>query len=219
MIACPPMRSLKRGPPGAPQHAPMTAHSVPAGPDTQYIRHLDSLGLSDLPEVGGKAASLGELQRACAVLGVRVPPGFVVTARAYREMMAQQGLQQALDALLGPLDVTDPVALALAGTRARALVYDAPMPAAVEIALRDAWRALAQAQGGSVSVAVRSSATAEDLPGASFAGSTTASSPSRARTPSSTPCAAARPRSTPTGRSRTALPAASPMRASPSRWW
>ena len=148
----------------------MALHTAPPAPDTRYIRTLDSLGLSDLPEVGGKGASLGELQRACAVLGVRVPPGFVVTARAYREMLAQQGLQQALDALLEPLDVTDPVALALAGTRARALVRGAPMPAAVEVALRDAWRALAQTQGGSVSVAVRSSATAEDLPGASFAG-------------------------------------------------
>lgn len=148
----------------------MAAHPPPAGPDTRYIRPLDSLGLSDLPEVGGKAASLGELQRACAVLGVRVPPGFAVTARAYREMLAQPGLQQALDALLEPLDVADPVALARAGARARALVYEAPMPAAVEGALRAAWRGLEQAQGGSVSVAVRSSATAEDLPGASFAG-------------------------------------------------
>jgi pyruvate,water dikinase len=170
MIARPPVRWLNRRAPGAPQHARMASHPAPSAPDTRYIRTLDSLGLSDLPQAGGKGASLGELQRACTVLGVRVPPGFVVTAQAYREMLAQQSLQQDLDALLEPLDVGDPAALADAGARARALVYAAPMPAAVEGSLRAAWRALEQAQGGSVSVAVRSSATAEDLPGASFAG-------------------------------------------------
>ena len=139
-------------------------------PDPRYIRPLASLSLRDVFLVGGKAASIGELHRACGTMGVRVPPGFALTAEAYREAITKAGIQGALDRLLDTLDVADSAALATAGASARALVRQVAMPAGVEIALRAAWRALAQSQGGAVSVAVRSSATAEDLPGASFAG-------------------------------------------------
>jgi pyruvate, water dikinase len=137
---------------------------------TNYIRWFRDLSLDDLPLVGGKNASLGEMFRELMPLGVRIPDGFAVTAPAYRDALDAAGAWAELHALLDTLDKRDTDALARAGARAREIVYAAPMPKAVEQQLRDAWRTLKAQVGEDLSVAVRSSATAEDLPTASFAG-------------------------------------------------
>ncbi|HMM85427.1 phosphoenolpyruvate synthase [Azohydromonas sp.] len=137
---------------------------------TSYIRWFRDLSLTDLPLVGGKNASLGEMFRELLPLGVRVPDGFAVTAQAYRDALDAAGAWGELHALLDRLDKRDTDALARAGARAREIVYGVPMPKAVEQQLREAWRAMKARFGEDLSVAVRSSATAEDLPTASFAG-------------------------------------------------
>lgn len=134
------------------------------------IRWLSGLSMADLPLVGGKTASLGEMFRELRPLGVRIPDGFAVTAAAYREALDAAGAWGPLHALLDRLDKRDLDALAHAGAQAREIVYAAPMPAPVEAGIRLAWRALQARFGQTLSVAVRSSATAEDLPNASFAG-------------------------------------------------
>ncbi|MDH5537850.1 MAG: phosphoenolpyruvate synthase, partial [Rhizobacter sp.] len=135
-----------------------------------YIRWFDDLSLADLPLVGGKNASLGEMAQQLTPLGVRIPDGFAVTAPAYVEALDQAGLWPELHKLLDKLDKRDTKALSRAGARAREIVYAAPMPKAVESGIRQAWRTLREKVGEDLSVAVRSSATAEDLPTASFAG-------------------------------------------------
>jgi pyruvate,water dikinase len=135
-----------------------------------YIRWFRELSLSDLPLVGGKNASLGEMFQQLVPLGVRIPDGFAVTAVAYRDALDAADAWPELHRLLDAVDKTDVQALARAAARAREIVYAAPMPAAVEQQLRQAWRHLQQQVGPDLSVAVRSSATAEDLPTASFAG-------------------------------------------------
>jgi len=137
----------------------------------RYLLRLDEVSMDDVALVGGKTASIGELTRALGPLGVRVPPGFAVTAQAFRDMIEAGGAAPRLHALLDGLDKRDNAALAHAAAQARALVNACPMPVAVEAALRGAWRALAQhCAEPDLRVAVRSSATAEDLPHASFAG-------------------------------------------------
>ncbi|MFM7087119.1 MAG: phosphoenolpyruvate synthase [Cyanobium sp.] len=126
---------------------------------------FEQVGLEDLAEVGGKNASLGELIRELEAAGVRVPSGFATTAAAYRHLITSGGLAERLHASLDGLDGTDIAALQAAGAAARSLLLSTPLPADLEQAILSAYRAL-----GSPSVAVRSSATAEDLPDASFAG-------------------------------------------------
>ena len=138
--------------------------------DSKYIRGFGSLSMDDLALVGGKTASLGEMYRELRPLGVRIPDGFAVTAPAYRDALDAADAWPALHALLDRLDKRAVEALAHAGTQAREIVYAAAMPAEVEIGLRRAWRELKARIGPDLSVAVRSSATAEDLPNASFAG-------------------------------------------------
>jgi pyruvate,water dikinase len=139
-------------------------------PTPSYIRWFRDLSLADLPLVGGKNASLGEMFRDLGPLGVRIPDGFAVTAQAYRDAVDGAGAWGELHELLDRLDKRDTDALARAGARAREIVYAAPMPKAVEQQVREAWRTLKAQVGPDLSVAVRSSATAEDLPTASFAG-------------------------------------------------
>ena len=131
-----------------------------------YIVPLDSLSMADVPRVGGKNASLGEMIANLAGAGVRVPGGFATTAQAFWDFLDHNDLRARIDARLTPLDVADVTALAAAGAEIRAWVEAAALPAALETGLRAAYAAL----GDNVSVAVRSSATAEDLPDASFAG-------------------------------------------------
>ena len=131
-----------------------------------YIVSLDALSMADVPRVGGKNASLGEMIGNLAGAGVKVPGGFATTAQAFWDFLDHNDLRARINARLAALDVADVTALAEAGAEIRAWVEAAALPAALEAGLREAYLAL----GDRVSVAVRSSATAEDLPDASFAG-------------------------------------------------
>ncbi|TCT24216.1 phosphoenolpyruvate synthase [Thiobaca trueperi] len=138
---------------------------------TDYVRWLSDLGMDDVPVVGGKNASLGEMIQNLTHLGVQVPGGFATTADAYREFIGHDGLDDRIQAVLDALDVEDVSALGEAGPRIRGWVMEQPFPAALEAAIDAAYaRLTAEAGTDAVSWAVRSSATAEDLPDASFAG-------------------------------------------------
>ena len=137
---------------------------------TQSIRWFSELGMADLEQVGGKNASLGEMVSNLSALGVAVPDGFATTADAYREFLGATGLAERIDQRLQGLDTDDTIALAEAGREIRALVIEQPFPSALEEGIREAYEKLAAGSGEEASFAVRSSATAEDLPDASFAG-------------------------------------------------
>jgi pyruvate,water dikinase len=138
---------------------------VTGAPD-RYVCAFDAIGLADLPEVGGKNASLGELTRALVPRGVRVPEGFAVTARAYRDFVRAAGLERTIESALNGLDPRDVDDLRRRGRSIREAILAAPLPDAIAQAILVAYRGL----GEDCDVAVRSSATAEDLPDASFAG-------------------------------------------------
>jgi pyruvate,water dikinase len=133
-----------------------------------FIRWFDDIGLGDVPLVGGKNASLGELYRELSRAGVRVPNGFAVTAEAYRRFMHVTGLAGTVDALTRGLRPTNLAALAERGLAIRQAILGAALPDDLQKAITDAYRRLGD--GAPIDVAVRSSATAEDLPDASFAG-------------------------------------------------
>ncbi|WUR10992.1 phosphoenolpyruvate synthase [[Empedobacter] haloabium] len=135
-----------------------------------FIRWFGELGIADVPAVGGKNASLGEMYRELSARGVRVPNGFAVTAAAYRATLDGAAAWERLHAALDGLDPADIDDLARRAAAARAIVRAAPLPAALEQGIRAAWRQLVAQYGPGLTVAVRSSATAEDLPSASFAG-------------------------------------------------
>jgi pyruvate,water dikinase len=134
----------------------------------RYVVRLREVGRHDVASVGGKNSSLGEMLRSLSQLGVDVPDGFATTADAFRDFVGQQGLSSRIEAALAGLDVGDIEALAAAGAKIRAAILETPL----QPAFRDAVvAALAEMSGGrEIAVAVRSSATAEDLPEASFAG-------------------------------------------------
>src|SRR5256885_1574556 len=134
------------------------------------VLDLSEVGADDVMLVGGKCASLGELFRALRLRGVRSVDGFATTSEAYRLLLATDGLGARLRELLDGLDTHDLNALNKAGREARALMLDTPLPAAVEAAILEAYKRLCERTRRSCEVAVRSSATAEDLPDASFAG-------------------------------------------------
>ena len=131
------------------------------------IRWFSQLGMSDVALVGGKNASLGEMITNLSSAGIRVPDGFATTAEAYREFLRQDGLDRRIGERLAGLDIEDVDALAAAGKEIRALVVHTPLPERLERAIREAYAKLCP---NDEAVAVRSSATAEDLPEASFAG-------------------------------------------------
>ena len=137
--------------------------------DSPRVIPFDRLRMTDVEEVGGKNASLGEMIGRLAAAGIRVPGGFATTAAAFREFLAHQGLAGRIAARLARLDVDDVVALAAAGAEIRGWIAAAPLPPELEQEIRAAFAALT-ADGDGASFAVRSSATAEDLPDASFAG-------------------------------------------------
>ncbi len=137
---------------------------------TGYIRWFADIGLDDVPAVGGKNASLGEMVRELGGAGVRVPNGFAVTAEGYLHTLAAAGAMPALRDLLDGLDVRDLADLARRGRRARELVLGLALPADLVQQLDAAHARLREQYGEAATWAVRSSATAEDLPGASFAG-------------------------------------------------
>ena len=131
---------------------------------TEWIAWFHDLGMSDVPRVGGKNASLGELISGLSSAGIRVPDGFATTADAYRAFIGHKNLDRDIGAILDSLDVDNLADLREAGASIRGMVMNHPLPAGLERSVREAYDTL----GGSV--AVRSSATAEDLPEASFAG-------------------------------------------------
>jgi pyruvate,water dikinase len=132
----------------------------------EFVLPFERLTMHDVEVVGGKNASIGEMIGSLAKLGVKVPGGFATTAAAYRATLARDGLDLKIRDLLATLDVDDVVRLAEVGARIRGWIMDAPLAPGLEQAVLDGYRAL----GPDVAVAVRSSATAEDLPEASFAG-------------------------------------------------
>ncbi|VXC99693.1 phosphoenolpyruvate synthase [Pseudomonas sp. 8Z] len=135
----------------------------------EYVVSLDKLGVHDVEHVGGKNASLGEMISNLAGAGVSVPGGFATTAQAYRDFLEQSGLNAQIHAALDSLDVDDVNALAKTGAQIRQWVMDAEFPAELDKQIREAF-AIMSAGNDNMAVAVRSSATAEDLPDASFAG-------------------------------------------------
>jgi pyruvate,water dikinase len=126
--------------------------------------------MTDVGEVGGKNASLGEMISQLTASGVRVPGGFATTAAAYREFLSHQGLADRINSALDKLDVDDVVALLKTGAQIRQWVVETPFPPALETEIKTQYEALISTSGPDASFAVRSSATAEDLPDASFAG-------------------------------------------------
>ena len=137
---------------------------------TTAIRWFDDIGMADVPVVGGKNASLGEMRRSLTPLGIRTPDGFATTADAYRAFLAGAGLEGVIRDALAPLDINDLDRLQAAGARVRSAILAAPLPQALVADIGEAYRRLESQHGANCDVAVRSSATAEDLPEASFAG-------------------------------------------------
>lgn len=138
--------------------------------DSPYIRFFSQLRIEDIPIVGGKNASLGEMYQSLVPQGVPVPNGFAVTAEAYRSVLEENGLWERLHQILDPLDPENTQDLQTRGAQARELVYNAKLPEALYQEMVLAYQTLTEAFGSNFSLAVRSSATAEDLPTASFAG-------------------------------------------------
>ncbi|MCH1865896.1 phosphoenolpyruvate synthase [Nocardioides sp. CFH 31398] len=134
------------------------------------IRWFSELGMDDIDQVGGKNASLGEMVSNLADLGVRVPDGFATTSSAYHRFIGETGLAEQISGLLDGLDTDDVRRLAEVGKEIRGLVVAQEFPDDLEADIRSAYETLVEGSGDEASFAVRSSATAEDLPDASFAG-------------------------------------------------
>ncbi len=137
---------------------------------TALVAPFEKLRMEDVETVGGKNSSLGEMISQLAETGVRVPGGFATTAHAFREFLKANNLVERINAKLDALNVDDVRALTQAGAEIRQWVVEAPLPADLEQEIRSAYATMMAQSGGDISVAVRSSATAEDLPDASFAG-------------------------------------------------
>ncbi|MEW6038821.1 MAG: phosphoenolpyruvate synthase [Pseudomonadota bacterium] len=138
--------------------------------NTRFIRWFDELTIADVALVGGKNASLGEMYRELTAQGVKVPNGFAITAEAYRYVLDRAGAWPALREALDGLNADDVADLARRAHRAREIVYGAPLPDDLAAEIVAAYGRLQEQYGPRLAVAVRSSATAEDLPTASFAG-------------------------------------------------
>jgi pyruvate, water dikinase len=137
---------------------------------SKYVRFFEEIGVGDVPLVGGKNASLGEMYRALGAYGVLVPNGFAITADAYQAVLDEAGAWEPLHDALDELDPSDVADLARRSKSAREIVYGAGLSPALAEEILGAYRTLQDQYGPDLSVAVRSSATAEDLPQASFAG-------------------------------------------------
>lgn len=135
----------------------------------QYVLWYQELGMGDVNKVGGKNASLGEMISNLSNAGVQVPGGYATTSYAFNEFLEQSGLNQKIYDILDVLDVDDVNALATAGAQIRQWVIDTPFHSTFEQAVHDAYNKLSS-ETKDASFAVRSSATAEDMPDASFAG-------------------------------------------------
>jgi pyruvate,water dikinase len=129
-----------------------------------WIRWFEDVGMDDLPAVGGKNASLGEMRRALTPLGIRTPDGFATTAEAYRAFLRAADLERVIGDSLRDLDVDQIDRLQAAGARVRSAILAADLPDALVQGVSDAYHRLEGEYGSNCDVAVRSSATAEDLP-------------------------------------------------------
>ena len=138
--------------------------------ETDLVKTFDQIGIEDVPSVGGKNASLGEMYRELASQGVRVPDGFAVTAAAYRFFLQEAALDEHVAAILARVNTANVDDLRQRGALVREAILAAQMPEALEQAIATAYEHLCNGNGHAIDVAVRSSATAEDLPDASFAG-------------------------------------------------
>jgi pyruvate,water dikinase len=136
----------------------------------KFVKWFEEIGAGDVPSVGGKNASLGEMIRNLGEKGVNVPSGFAITAEAYRYMVDKAGIGHKISDTLAGLDTHDMRNLAKTGEGIRNLIRNATCPADLDQEIRAAYRVMESKYGRNVDVAVRSSATAEDLPTASFAG-------------------------------------------------
>ena len=136
----------------------------------KYIRFFKEIGVKDVALVGGKTSSLGEMYRKLTPKGVKVPNGFAITAAAYRYILDKANAWNALRKSLEGIDAANMTDLANRGKEARAIVYGTPLPDDLRQEILGAYRTLQDEYGRDLSLAVRSSATAEDLPDVSFAG-------------------------------------------------
>lgn len=135
-----------------------------------HVIPFENLRNSDVPSVGGKNASLGEMISQLSAKGVRVPTGFATTADAYREFLSQNDLDKKINGLLDKLNADDTQALAKCGSQIRQWIMEAEFPPALHAAIAENYTKLIERSAPGTTFAVRSSATAEDLPDASFAG-------------------------------------------------
>jgi pyruvate,water dikinase len=138
--------------------------------NSKYTRWFDEISIDDIPSVGGKNASLGEMYRELTDKDIKIPNGFAITADAYWHVLKSAGVLDDLKTSLEGLDIDDITDLSLRGKKARNIVLDAGIPDDIWDEIKTAYDKLCQQYGEDTDVAVRSSATAEDLPNASFAG-------------------------------------------------
>ncbi|MBN2514574.1 MAG: phosphoenolpyruvate synthase [Deltaproteobacteria bacterium] len=138
--------------------------------DDKFVLWFNEIELDDIPQVGGKNASLGEMIRELTVKNVSIPDGFAVTAYAYRYLLDSAGIKDEIGHILSDLDTHDMHSLAEKGEKIRSLIYNATVPDDLRDAIVEAYHKLCEEYEENMDVAVRSSATAEDLPDASFAG-------------------------------------------------
>jgi pyruvate,water dikinase len=142
-----------------------------SGPQAnQYIRWFEEIGIEDVPQVGGKNASLGEMYRELTGKGVKIPNGFAVTAEGYRHMISAGGIREKMEKALEGVNKENVQDLAARGKKVRNMILDAGIPDDLWEEIKAAYDRLCEEYGEDADVAVRSSATAEDLPTASFAG-------------------------------------------------
>ena len=142
----------------------------PTSTPESYILWFEEIGLQDISRVGGKNASLGEMYRELTPQGVKIPNGFAITAEAYRYVLREAGLDTKIQQILGDLDTGDMSNLRQRGRQIRQAIIGAPLPPDLGQAIEEAYDRLSTQSKDGADVAVRSSATAEDLPDASFAG-------------------------------------------------
>lgn len=138
--------------------------------EDKLVIWFDDLELKDIPQVGGKNASLGEMRRELRPKGVNIPDGYAVTAHAYQYLLKSAGVSDQIHKILSDLDTHDLQNLSSKGKQIRSLIYNIEFPEDLKKEVIDSYQKLCQEYGENTDVAVRSSATAEDLPDASFAG-------------------------------------------------
>jgi len=187
--------------------------------EKELILWFDDIGIEDVALVGGKNASLGEMYQYLTSRGVQVPHGFAITAFAYRHLIETSGVQNAVTEALAGLDTHNLRNLQERGKKVREIIRNAPFPADLCAAIVAAYQKMENEYGTNVDVAVRSSATAEDLPDAPSPASRTPTSMSGGRRRSSTIAASVSPACSPTGPSPIATKRDSANSTSTCRLW